>query len=175
MAKSTTEPKPAADAKAPAVSLEDLKALRAELAELKDAQAAAVAEAAASKPGKPRAEKMVAVETNSPTYRRPGSTIKRWGYVFTVGESGTDQVGEVPESDVMNGVRAGRWKPLGMSDEEAGEEYIRGLYFQLLGKPPHRNATPSQMKGEMSRFRMEQAERAGVGSLGKNDGLALRT
>lgn len=154
------------------VSAAEIAKLREELAELRG-RVAATPPPKAEK-SNPEPEKLVDVECVSHSYYKPGTTITRWGYDFVVGESGTDLVGKVPESDVTNGVRAGRWKPVGMTSEEAGEEYVRGQYTEIIGEPPRRSMTIQAMRGEISRFRAEQARAAGVGSLSGVKEPALR-
>ena len=130
---------------------------RLEALEEKNRQLEAKAQQPEPDPSADEQQKTTKCKTTSSERLKPGSKATRWGHAWTVGKDGVSMTAEIPEYDVLNGTRGGRWQPVDMTDDEADKLYFMARYEHVMGDPPPVSMTVDQMRAKVHDARQQVA------------------
>ena len=77
--------------------------------------------------------------------RKPGEIVTNWGFVWSVDESGFRMTSMIEAYAVLDGVKAGRYKPIEMDIKEARDIRMRHRFLLKFGNEPEKSMTFAEL------------------------------
>lgn len=98
-------------------------------------------------------------ECNSPDPLPEGETTRKWGMDWrSQGEDGKFRC-VVHRDFVKGGMEAGRYKPVNISDNDAGDIYWRAQYREMTSKPPPADMDTAEIRAFIRKKHAAAAKR----------------